>query len=124
MPSEVLASLANQKYISLETFRRNGQGVRTPVWFAGAEGVLYVYSLAAAGKVKRIRGNPRVRIAACDMRGNLRGEWIEAEARVAAGEEERRGHALLNQKYWPWKSIGDFFSRLRGRRQAILVIHW
>jgi hypothetical protein len=122
MPSAAFSSLANQKYISLETFRRSGQGVRTPVWFAEQEEALYVYSEADAGKVKRIRANPRVRIAACGFAGKLRGPWLEAVAQIVTGEEERRGHALLNQKYRPWKSIGDVFSRLRGRRQVILVI--
>ncbi len=120
--NETLRQLSGHRYISLESFRRNGAGVRTPVWFAEAEGVLYVYSLANAGKVKRIRANPRVRIAPCDLRGKLRGDWLEAEARVVEGAEEQRGHALLNRKYRPWKNIGDFFSRLRGRQQAILAI--
>ncbi len=112
----------NGKYISLETYRRNGAGVRTPVWFAEADGVLYVYSLGDAGKVKRIRANPRVRVASCNARGKLKGEWLEAEARIVDGREEKRGHELLNWKYRPWKTIGDFFSRLRGRHQAILAI--
>jgi hypothetical protein len=123
MADESHRSLSGRKYISLETYRRSGAAVRTPVWFAEADGTLYVYSLAEAGKVKRIRANPRARVAPCDLRGNLSGEWLDAEARVVNGEEEERGHALLNQKYWPWKSMGDFFSRLRGRRQAILAIH-
>jgi hypothetical protein len=110
------------KHISLETYRRNGTPVRTPVWFAEADGVLYVFTLTNTGKVKRIRANARVRVAPCDMRGNLRGDWIEAEARVAEGEEEKRGQDALREKYWPWKFISDFFSRLRGRRQAILAI--
>ncbi len=114
--------LTGRRYISLETYRRSGAAVRTPVWFAEAEELLYVYSLANAGKVKRIRANPRVRVAPCDMRGNLKGDWLEAEARLVEGEEEKRGHQYLNQKYRPWKTIGDFFSRLRGRHQAILAI--
>ena len=96
--------------------------MRTPVWFAEADGVLYVYSVADAGKVKRIRANPRARIAPCDLRGNLKGDWVDAQARIVDGEEAKHGHALLNRKYRPWKTIGDFFSRLRGRRQAILAI--
>ena len=110
------------KYISLETYRRSGAAVRTPVWFAEADGVLYAYSLVDAGKVTRVRANPRVRIAPCGLRGNLKGDWLDADARIVEGDEEKRGHALLNQKYWPWKLMGDFFSRLRGRRQAILAI--
>ncbi len=123
MSDELHRALSGRKYISLETYRRSGVGVRTPVWFAEADGAFYVYSLAEAGKVKRVRANQRVRVAPCDLRGNLKGDWLEAEARVVNGEEEKRGHALLNQKYWPWKSMGDFFSRLRGRRQAILAVH-
>lgn len=122
MANDTQDKFVGLKYISLETYRRNGAGVRTPVWFAEAEGVLYVYSLANAGKVKRVRANPRVRVAPCDLRGSLRGNWLEAEARVVEGAEEQRGHALLNRKYRPWKRIGDFFSRLRGRKQAILAI--
>jgi hypothetical protein len=122
MFDELNRSLSGCKYISLETYRRSGVGVRTPVWFAEADGVLYVYSLADAGKVKRVRANQRVRVAPCDLRGNLKGDWLDAGARIVDGDEEKHGHALLNQKYWPWKSLGDFFSRLRGRRQAILAI--
>ena len=122
MTNKAQGEFSGKKYVSLETYRRNGAAVRTPVWFAEADGVLYVYSEANAGKVKRIRANPRVRVAACDMRGNVQGAWQEAEARVVEGDEEKRGHALLNQKYRPWKTMGDFFSRLRGRRQAILAI--
>ena len=71
------AAFEGQKYLSLETFRKNGEGVRTPIWFAaekdGGAAVLYIYTIADTGKVKRIRNNPRVRIAPCDMRGNVTG---------------------------------------------------
>jgi PPOX class probable F420-dependent enzyme len=123
MPGKSHGPLSGRKYISLETYRRSGAAVRTPVWFAEADGVLYVYSLADAGKVKRVRANSRARVAPCDLRGNLSGAWLDAEARIVDGDEEKRGHALLNRKYRPWKTLGDFFSRLRGRRQAILAIH-
>jgi hypothetical protein len=85
----------------------------------------------AANLVSREESTPRqwircfallLLLAACGFAGKLRGPWLEAVAQIVAGEEERRGHALLNQKYWPWKSIGDVFSRLRGRRQVILVL--
>ena len=69
MSHNKLAPFANQKYISLETYRKNGQAVRTPVWFADSDGQLYVYTLADAGKAKRLRNDPRARIAPCDMRG-------------------------------------------------------
>jgi hypothetical protein len=116
------AALDKERYISLETFKRDGTGVRTPVWFAEQDGLLYIYTLANVGKVKRIRNNPRVRFAACDMRGKVHGERREGAARLASEAEAAAGQALLRKKYWPWKSIGDFFSRLRGRQQAVIVI--
>ena len=62
MSDEKLNQFAGEKYINLETFRKSGAAVATPVWFAEDLGVFYVYSLANAGKVKRIRNNPRVRL--------------------------------------------------------------
>jgi hypothetical protein len=122
MPDESHRSLSGRKHISLETYRRNGAGVRTPVWFAEGDGVLYVPTLPNAGKVKRIRANPHARVAPCNMRGKLKGDWLEAEARVVDGDAEKRGQELLRRKYRPWRTIGDFISRLRGRRKVILAI--
>jgi hypothetical protein len=121
--SDKLKRFAGEKYISLESFRRSGQGVATPVWFVESGGALYIYSLANAGKVKRIRNNPRVRIAPCTLRGRVTGEWIEAEARIVEGKEDQLGHALLRQKYGWSKKIGDLFSRLRKRQRAVIAIH-
>jgi len=125
MPDD-LAPFSNVKYFSLETFRKTGAGVRTPVWFAEApsqmRATFYVYTLPDSGKVKRIRNTPKVRIAPCNMRGDLKGEWVEARARFCEGEEEETGQKLLIDKYGLMKRIGDFFSRLRGRTQCVLAI--
>jgi uncharacterized protein len=116
------------KYLNLESFRKNGQGVRTPVWFAGdpvsgPPKALYVYSEADSGKAKRIRRNSQVRIAACDMRGKLLGDWIEARAEIVTGEEAGRGMRLLNAKYAPWKQLLDFFSKFKRRGRVVFAIH-
>jgi uncharacterized protein len=55
MSSPNLAPFVGQKYLNLESIKRDGTPVRTPVWFAEEEDVLHVYTLANAGKVKRIR---------------------------------------------------------------------
>jgi PPOX class probable F420-dependent enzyme len=116
------------KYLNLESFRKNGQGVRTPVWFAcdsvsGPPKALYVYSEADSGKAKRIRRNSRIRIAPCDMRGKLLGDWIEAKAEIVTGEEAGRGMRLLNAKYAPWKKLFDLFSRFKRRGHVVFAIH-
>ena len=123
-------AFAGKKYLNLETYRKNGRAVRTPVWFAAAEDTaqgaspqkLYVYTIGESGKVKRIRNNGRVRIAPCDMRGGLRGEWVAARAEILTSEEAARGMRLLNRKYIPWKQLLDFFAMFRMRKRIVLAI--
>jgi PPOX class probable F420-dependent enzyme len=119
---DAIAQFATAKYINLETFRKSGVGVRTPVWFAQDGNVFYVYSEQDAGKVKRIRNNPRVRVAPCTFRGALRGAWIDAQARFCEGNEAAHGQQLLRRKYGWLKIIGDFFSRLLGHAQTVIAI--
>jgi len=125
---DAIAQFDKAKHLSLETFRKTGVGVRTPVWFARDPASndnltrFYVYTLPDSGKVKRIRNNPKVRIAPCNMRGDVRGAWVGANARLCSGDEVEKGQSLLKLKYGLAKRIGDFFSGLRGRTQAILAI--
>ena len=119
---DAIAQFANAKYLNLETFRKTGVGVRTPVWFAQERSTFYVYTLPDSGKAKRIRNNPKVRVAPCDMRGNLRGAWVDARARICDGPEAARGQELLRRKYGWMKIVGDFFSRMRGRTQIVIAI--
>jgi uncharacterized protein len=120
----------DQKYLSLETFKRNGEGVKTPLWFAadprtdlsrdGAR--LYIYTIGNTGKVKRIRNNPRVRIAPCTMRGGLLGEWVDAVAEIVTGDEAAYGTRLLNQKYFPWKQLLGLFALFSRRERIVMAI--
>jgi uncharacterized protein len=96
-----LIALGQQKYISLTTFRRTGAAVATPVWFVRLEDTLYIYSVATAGKVKRIRNNSQVQLALCTMRGKVTGPTIAGEARIVTDpHEQARAKAALDAKYW------------------------
>jgi uncharacterized protein len=119
-----LDQFEDQKYLSLQTYRKAGTPVDTPVWFAEDGGRFYVYSLANAGKVKRIRNNPRVKVIPCDMRGNTKGEWVEANARIVDKVEAERAHELLNKKYGLMKRIGGVFSKLMGRERTTIAIEF
>lgn len=124
------AAFARQKYLNLETFKKSGDGVKTPVWFAAEPSAklessaakLYVYTIGVSGKVKRIRNNPRVKVAPCNMRGEVRGEWVEAQAEIVTGAEAEHGMRLLNEKYVPWKQLLDFFAKFRKRERTVFVI--
>jgi PPOX class probable F420-dependent enzyme len=113
--------LTGHKYLNLETYRRNGVAVTTPVWFAEDRGVIYIYTLANSGKVKRIRNNPRIRVAPSDVRGRLLGEWIDGEARLLSPTEARRADSLLTRKYLI-KRVFDWTSRLRGTSRVYLAL--
>lgn len=126
---DAIAQFAGAKYLNLETFRKTGVGVRTPVWFAQdvlhtapSITVFYVYSEADAGKVKRIRNNGKVRVAPCNARGTVRGAWIEGRARLCEENEGAHGQEMLRQKYGLLKVVGDFFSRLMRHQQAVIVV--
>jgi uncharacterized protein len=117
--------LEGKRYLNLETFRRNGQGVRTPVWFAADPrngSTLYVYSTSQSGKAKRLRRNTAVRVAACDARGKATGPWIDAQATIVDGEEFRHGMQLLDSKYWPWKQLIGLLARLRPQPRIVVAI--
>ncbi|MCZ6463984.1 MAG: PPOX class F420-dependent oxidoreductase [Proteobacteria bacterium] len=114
-----------ETYVSLVTFRRDGREVRTPVWIAEADGRYYVFSEGDAGKVKRIRATKRVRLAACNYRGVVRGEWIDGLGRVVKERDViERALASLRRKYGWRMKIGDVLSKLSGRydKRAFLEI--
>lgn len=117
-----LSAFDGKKYLNLETYRQNGKAVRTPVWFAAADASqLYVYTTAESGKAKRLRRTGTVRIAPCDARGTVTGDWIPAHATLVAGQEFDRGMRLLNRKYWPLKQLMDLSVRLFGRHQRVMI---
>jgi hypothetical protein len=106
--------LQGHKYIALATFRRNGQEVQTPVWFAEHAGKLYVMTRSDSGKYKRMRNNPHVRLAPCTARGKVTGPWIDGQARVLGREEEGIARQALARKYflmgggWLWSRKNIF----------------
>jgi len=100
MPSQVPAPIQGQKYISLTTFRKNGVGVPTPVWFGESNGKLYVMTRSDMGKAKRLRNNPQVRVAPCTIRGKVTGPEFPATARILAPEDHARARQTIDRKYW------------------------
>jgi PPOX class probable F420-dependent enzyme len=100
MTSQVPAPIQDQKYISLTTFRKNGAGVATPVWFGEEGGKLYVMTRSDMAKTKRIRNHPQVRVAPCTIRGKVTGPDFAATARILPPEEQAQARQTINRKYW------------------------
>lgn len=98
--SSPFANLAGKKYLSLASFRKNGQSVRTPLWFAEETGKLYFMTRNDSWKYKRIRNNPRVLVAPCTARGSCTGPDVEGRARVLEAAEFPAARRALERKYW------------------------
>jgi uncharacterized protein len=92
--------IRGQKYVSLTTFRKSGQAVVTPVWFAEQDAKLYVMTRSDSGKYKRIRNNPQIKVAPCTMRGTVTGPEFSATARVLPPEDWPEAKQALHRKYW------------------------
>ncbi|HZZ16882.1 MAG TPA: PPOX class F420-dependent oxidoreductase [Candidatus Sulfotelmatobacter sp.] len=114
MPADIPAAIRGQKYISLTTFRRNGDKVSTPVWFGEEGAKLYVMTISNTGKVKRIRNNPEVLVAPCTMRGKVTGPEYAAMARILPPEANAHARQDINRKYWmarltqPWSKADAY----------------
>mgnify|MGYP001201194663 FL=1 len=116
-----------EQYISLSTRKKDGSFVDTPVWFAqdGTTKSFYLYSVKEAGKIKRIRNFAAVKIAHCNYRGKLKGDWVDATAElIHAPEGIQLAYSHLRKKYGIKFRIGDLFSWLTGnihRRQFLKI---
>ena len=123
---EALSQFEGEGVISLETYRRNGEPVRTPVWFLKEHGVLYVHTDDSTGKVKRIRRNPKVRVAPSHFRGKPKAEYIDARAELetSPGTVEKY-YSQIYKKYGLQGTLTKFvqrFSRSKAN-DIIIVIH-
>ncbi|MHB8545790.1 MAG: PPOX class F420-dependent oxidoreductase [Nitrosotalea sp.] len=99
MSSDKINPFLDAKYINLETYRNNDQAVKTPVWFVIDNGIIYVVTPSTTGKVKRLNCNNNVRIVPSDMKGNPRGEWVDATAYFANESESIQVIKLRKKKY-------------------------
>ena len=117
-----MLQFAGEKYINLETYRKNGQGVRTPVWFIeDDDGILYVRTSDDSGKYKRIRNNPSVQLAPCDIRGGIKGNWVKGEARITSEEEKLKALKMLEKKYGMMYKMTRMFTS--GKNYVVIAIH-
>jgi len=116
--------IADEKYVLLTTFRRNGAAVATPVWIVGLpDGAAGFSTEIDSGKVKRIVNNPSVTLQACGMRGNVRpgAPVVKATAEVLQGADAHEVGMAINRKYrvaTALLAVGGFIHKLLRRVEA------
>lgn len=109
--------VAQARYLLLTTFTKDGRPKPTPIWAARHGGRLLVITEADSWKVKRIRNTPRVTIAPCDMRGNVKGEAVDATAAVLDPSETANVYRAIGRRYGIVGKVFNVFSKLRGGMQ-------
>ncbi|WP_262379481.1 PPOX class F420-dependent oxidoreductase [Nonomuraea sp. PA05] len=106
-------NLGAEQYLSVTTYRKDGTPVATPVWVVQDGDAVAIWTTAGSGKVKRIRNNPDVRVAGCDVRGKVSTEPVRGRAEILDAAETARVRGLLRRKYGVMGRLVLLGSRLR-----------
>ena len=119
-----------ERYVDLVTFKRDGSEAHTPIWFApdpDDDMLLWMYTNGQSFKVKRIRRDPRARVAACNASGKVHGRYLEAEARVIDDKDSaefRRAFQQIEARYG-WQArlvlLGSWLGGTYRHRTALAV---
>jgi len=122
--SDPFASLYSHQYALLKTFRKSGDAVPTPVWFANENGKLYLITGSTAGKVKRIKNNGRATLTPCNQRGRIIGDGKEVEgiAKMLPEAEYVHANSVLLRKYKLVYRLFDVLGFLTRRKSAYIEI--
>jgi len=116
-----LEEIESKKCISLETYRKNNQPVRTPVWFVIKNELIYVVTRDQTGKAKRLRNNQQVKIATCNFKGKVSGEWISGTAKILSEDETKEVVKWRDKKYGFMAKIAKFLSKSKGELLAFSI---
>ena len=114
-----------EEYINLATQKKDGSFVNTPVWFAqeGEKNSYFIFSNKKAGKIKRIRNFSESKVALCNYKGDVSGDWFPVEAElIDEFEKVNFAFSVIKSKYG-WKiKIFNFFSKISGRYSQRQII--
>ena len=117
-----LKQFEGKAFLNLETFRKNGNGVKTPVWFTLEGETLYVRTIAGSGKVKRVRNNGTSRIVPCEANGTPIGEWVPARAVEVTDEQTAELVRCLLEKKYGVAQVRAFAAATALRREKYTVL--
>jgi len=111
MSPDTIETLQKHQYILLTTFRKSGEAVPTPVWFASLDGKLYVWTQAISGKAKRLRKGGLVQFAPSTFSGKPLGITCDGTARILPRDKEAAPAQAFIRKYGFLKRLFDWLWR-------------
>ena len=109
-----LEQFSKQKYINLETYKRDSTSVKTPVWFVIDKGLVYIITRESTGKVKRLKNNQNVRVVPCSFKGEIKNEWVNGKAQKVTGSEADNIINLRKKKYGFAVRLSGLFTSQKG----------
>ena len=116
-----LETFEKAKYINIQTYKKTGHPISTPVWFIIKDNKIFFRTSHNSGKIKRIRNNNNVKFALCDIRGKIKGEWYEGIAKI---ENDSDNSILfqINKKYGLSSRLMKIFYKIKKIDIVILSI--
>jgi hypothetical protein len=109
-----LGQFIDQKYINLETYKKDGTPIRTPVWFVVDNDLIYVITRDSTGKVRRLENNSDVRIVPCSFKGEPKNGWVKGKAEKIAGDTADKAIKLRKKKYGMSARLIGLFTSQKG----------
>ena len=122
MVKNIFEGFYDKKYINLQTFKKNGEIVSTPVWFVLKNNEIFFRSDGDSGKVKRIRNNNNIKASICDIRGNIKGQTYTGIANFQDKSRYNEINSLFDKKYSLVSPILKIVYKLRKINLVILSI--
>jgi PPOX class probable F420-dependent enzyme len=98
-PAAALEQLGSAKTVQLQTRKRDGTWVPTPVSLVIEGDRAYFHTYDASAKYKRLRNFPQARLAASTFRGKATGPLVEGRVRVLDGAEAQHARELLAARF-------------------------
>ena len=117
-----LDQFIDQKYLSLETYRKDKTPVKTPVWFVIEKDQIYITTRETTGKVKRLRNNQNARIAVCSMKGEIKSDWVDVGLEKITEESDVEKIVKLRKKKYGFSArLVSMFTSQKGKTVAYSV---
>ena len=112
----------DQKYLSLETYKRDNTPIQTPVWFVIDNDQLYITTKETTGKVKRLRNNQNARIAVCSIKGDIKSNWVDVGLEKIPEESNIEKIVKLRKKKYGFSArLISMFTSQKGKTMAYSI---
>jgi|TARA_B110000014_G_scaffold113189_1_gene77668 hypothetical protein len=117
-----LKQFIDQKYLNLETYKKDKTSVKTPVWFVIEKDQIYITTRETTGKVKRLRNNQNARIAVCSMKGEIKSDWVDVGLEKITEESDVEKIVKLRKKKYGFSArLVSMFTSQKGKTVAYSV---